>query len=400
MDLPYLTPNAAKTAAQAGDVINVLPGNYTITSSIAKNGVNWFGYPGATFSRTVTDGVGGGIFDDLNVAMSFKVDGHLNLVHTTGTTGTDQCFAVILYNSGSTAHVRCSTIICDGTDDTSNGAVLTVDGHLFLEADHIEHRGMGYTLYWVNGNLFVRAKKVKSNFNVTVSSDVQTTPTGKFWVQADEIVGGTAQNNAVIGDGSSNASAQTWIRTLEIRNEGSGPAVSAQGLGKLYVEAQKISNVTDSTLAMSNGKTWIKSMKITNGASNSIILVSGASAEAYVECQHLEQVGTGLNISSGTLYLTSQTMTGTGGTGITISGGTAHISGLTVDTSGSSVVCPVSKTGGVLVLKNCALRSNNARNTISSTSAQTVIAYGCYGSTAVHSNVTVSGNLTIGSYVI
>jgi hypothetical protein len=53
LNKPYLTLLAAQTAASIGDTIVVYPGTYT-TGALGKNRVNWYFFPGAQVSFTVT----------------------------------------------------------------------------------------------------------------------------------------------------------------------------------------------------------------------------------------------------------------------------------------------------------------------------------------------------------
>ena len=52
-DRPFLQLNAARTAAQAGDTIVVLPGSYLPTAPLLKNGVNWHFHAGAIVQETL-----------------------------------------------------------------------------------------------------------------------------------------------------------------------------------------------------------------------------------------------------------------------------------------------------------------------------------------------------------
>ncbi len=70
---PYLTLAAAKAAATSGDLVIVLPGTYTPTTSILKNGVNWHFEAGATVSLVGSSNVG--ILDDQNSAVTCTISG-------------------------------------------------------------------------------------------------------------------------------------------------------------------------------------------------------------------------------------------------------------------------------------------------------------------------------------
>lgn len=72
-DKPFATPAAAVAAATAGNLIHVRPGTYNITTTLAKNGVNWYLDDGVIFEN-VTNGLA--VFDDGGTAMTFDVTGY------------------------------------------------------------------------------------------------------------------------------------------------------------------------------------------------------------------------------------------------------------------------------------------------------------------------------------
>lgn len=69
IDKPYLTLAAAKAAASSGDVIEVRPGDYAATESLAKVGVSWFFQPGSVVTVT------GSVLWQFNSAGSYGVFG-------------------------------------------------------------------------------------------------------------------------------------------------------------------------------------------------------------------------------------------------------------------------------------------------------------------------------------
>lgn len=75
MQLPYLTLSAAKTAAQSGDTVVVLPGTYN-EKNLAKNGVNWHFFNGAVIAYS--GGASGGVFDTgyAGGACTFMISGN------------------------------------------------------------------------------------------------------------------------------------------------------------------------------------------------------------------------------------------------------------------------------------------------------------------------------------
>lgn len=76
---PFLTVEAAVAVAQAGDLIKIFPGTYTITSNIAKDGVSYYLEPGAVLIKTTS----GNMFDTTGFTTSFDVFGYGEFRKTT-----------------------------------------------------------------------------------------------------------------------------------------------------------------------------------------------------------------------------------------------------------------------------------------------------------------------------
>jgi hypothetical protein len=95
--LPFLTIQAAKTAALVGDLIYVSAGSYTDTA-IQKNGVFYYFEMGAVVNST------GKIWDTEFVAASFRVRGYGRFVST---------LFPIVSNTASDVDIECDSIISD-----------------------------------------------------------------------------------------------------------------------------------------------------------------------------------------------------------------------------------------------------------------------------------------------
>jgi hypothetical protein len=67
---PYLTLTNAQQQATAGQLIEVLPGNYTTQNRLGKNGVNWLFHDGVTVTNLVSE-----IFGDNGVAITNSITG-------------------------------------------------------------------------------------------------------------------------------------------------------------------------------------------------------------------------------------------------------------------------------------------------------------------------------------
>src|SRR5678815_438840 len=148
----------AKAAAVSGDTIIVGPGNYKITSSLAKNGVNWQFMAGASVTRA--DESEGAVWDDRNLAMSFSVTGYADFARITTSERIRSLVVRVRHPS--------SVISIQGRDFTALGPVAgkadasvlrLEDGRVVLEGRNLTAKSNrnGYTLWWFNGSGVVRA---------------------------------------------------------------------------------------------------------------------------------------------------------------------------------------------------------------------------------------------------
>jgi len=398
-DKPYLTLAAAKAAASSGDLVHVGPGTYTVTTNLAKDGVNWYFEQGASVSM-VQDGEFG-MFDDEDTAMSFSVGGFGEFHMTSASEDFSFVHAITTRNDGTNIKVTGKSVLAStsagptfGSD--SSGAVAGIKGALEVNFDTIESDGFGYCVYWDNGPMHVNARRIVGWGNgAVVASPLPDAMTGKLWVQADEIsCAWDGGSTIAISCQAQNPLAQVWIRALEISRTGTGPAVINQG-GKLYVEAQKIvASASESFKSINVGskpQSWITAQKMTGGSK----LVEMIDGTAYIDCPHLEEGASqtvGVDVQGGTLYLNSQTMTAVNGDGVTISGGICNISGLTIDTSGTATKNPIIKSGGTLTLNSCTLIAEATRKSVAGSS----VSFASNGSKCFQplaATVTVQGNM-------
>jgi hypothetical protein len=119
LGIPFKTLAAAKTAAQSGDTILVLPGVYN-ENNLAKNGVNWHFFAGANVQFSASGS--GGIFDTASVgaACSFKVTGQ-GVFETTN--GSFTAPAIKLAYSGDNAVIECDSVSSRGIAINNSGSV-------------------------------------------------------------------------------------------------------------------------------------------------------------------------------------------------------------------------------------------------------------------------------------
>jgi len=399
-DLPFLTPEAARDAAVSGDSIEVLAGSYTTATSLAKNGVNWFGYPGAAIS--MVNGTGRGIFDDNNTAVTCQVAGAFDLsVSDDGSGFTGPYGVASTRNVGSDIRIVCNSMVAASTVDNPalNACVWGFNGRLIVKANTMTG-DISNCLYWENGDMFIECPVIRSVNVSAIATISDDAPTGKFWVSGQDILtSGIAAGTPTVFVSGSDTTAQVWINALEIRNAGTdGPGIQSDGASKLYVTAQKVGGSGDGNgVLVNNGQCWITAQKIAGGGTG-VVRVDGGTA--FVNCLQIEPgaADAAIDVTGGSLVYQGDVAT-IDGDGITISGGTARINGLAINTAASATSSPVVKSGGTLILNSCSLVAEATQDSIEAATAQSVVSYASYANTATDVNVTIDGLLTVGAYV-
>lgn len=402
-DKPFLSLAAASAAAFAGDLVRVGPGIYTVTGSVAKDGVDWYFEEGATVTMNMD--LVTGAFDDGGTIMSFNVDGYGDFSQTAqAPASTDFVAIVASRNAGSDIHFRCRSLRAEqavgGSD--SSGCAIVQGGSLVLDADNITGVSSAYGLYWENGDFKTNVRKLSSDTIGSISTAGGSAPTGKFWVNAVEITGDG--DGGCINTSDANTSLQIWVVATEIRANGAnGNAVSHNGTSKLYVTAQKIIGGTGAIAVncTGGGQLWARAEKISAGAT----IVACTSGTLHCSALHWEEADatttSGFTVAGGTLNITGGLLTLTAGNGITISSGTGRFTGVTINTTASNAKNPVTKSGGTLILDRCVLVAESTRDSITAGTSQTVVNYASKANKAKNVNITVTVDaLTVDAAVV
>lgn len=406
---PFATLGAAKSAASSGDTILVGPGSYSITASLAKNGVNWWFSPGASVMRS--DDNAEGIWDDGGSAMQFTVDGAGDF--------TQRNFvgfnAINCSHADSVIVIRVRNLTSHADGDGNVNLINSSAGKLFVSFNEAlcDDGGAGgggdnHGVWWLNGEMHVEGKRLycPTGGYYGVGGSVSATPTGDGFVNIDEIVSDQAPIYTTSG---TDTAAALWVRTQVAKNVGaSGLGVVASGNNRLYVTAQKIFGTvacngsgsplfyleSDKVSAVANG---------TNGGEN-LLQIALAGAVARITVRHWDvngHTGDTMTVSAGSVELRGGDLVAGTAKGMIISGGTSRAQGLRIDTSGSSSQNPVTKSGGTLVLDGCTLVAEGTRDSITSGTAQNVKVYnGTVTNRAKNANITIQvGSLTVDSNV-
>jgi hypothetical protein len=156
LDKPFLTVQAAITAASSGDLVYVYPGTYS-ESIILKDGVNIYLTDGATISnnalKTVTDN---------NVAVTCVIDGYGQILNTTVGTG----YAIDIRNASSDITIRAKYVECTATSGASlyifNGTV-----RYDVTKTYSKNGGSNQTVYVNAGTAYLKGEFI-SDLDYTV----------------------------------------------------------------------------------------------------------------------------------------------------------------------------------------------------------------------------------------
>lgn len=131
---------AARTAATSGEIIYVnSSGTYLTTTSLAKDGVNWYFGPGVTISNATTS-----VFE-VATGMSFTISGAGEFFCTAAATP-----AVHINHASADVKIDCASIRSDGGG--SSPALKMNAGLLRLRASRIIE-SVGYDAIWHNGGI-------------------------------------------------------------------------------------------------------------------------------------------------------------------------------------------------------------------------------------------------------
>lgn len=398
---PFLTPAAARTAASSGDTIHVLPGSYSISASLAKDGVNWHFYAGASVTYahdTNTDG----IWDDGGAAMSFKVSGRGSFVRST--TNDFLAFSLIeCSNSSSVISIEADSLTSTAGSDGICSAVTGSAGTIDVTARTItQSGGNSYAVWWTNGTMRVRARRITSGYAAVVSA-CDNSPTGDGHVAAEEIYG-------LISGAGTNTTAAFWVRANIIKQtvaaSVSAITTSASAGNRLYVECQKVFG----SMQCNGGLLYVRTDKvsaITNGTSLSpaLLYVTGGTARIKSD-PHLDPAtftGNMMKVTGGILRLQGGDYTAVAGAqGFEHTGGTSRLMGTTINTLATNTAFnPAVVSGSGLILDRCTLIANTSTNSVISGGANTITAYATKVNVAKHSNVTVNVDaLTVDANVV
>ncbi len=250
---PYLTINAAVTAAASKDVIVVYPGDYTETSAISLAKSNNFEFIGKGNLWNV--GSGTKIFDEGNVGIR-------SVIHASGWTFSDR-----LHNQSILYLLHASTVVItvdsassssntygvqnDTANLTINGNIISssFDGTIYLQGGTItvtanevystSAASAGRCLYADHGSMYAYVKRIFANKvgSGAIKTDNLLT-TDHFYVEAEKITSGTGSGWTIWFDG---ASLDIHVKAQYVEGWGSCQCVSS-GSCRVIAQIDEIHN--------------------------------------------------------------------------------------------------------------------------------------------------------------
>ncbi len=278
---------AAATGAVSGDTVIVGPGTYTVTGSIAKNGVNWWGPGGVTIQRI--DAADGFIFD-ASGGKSFTVGGSMNFLRTIPTDNATTIVGTGVLKMGADAGTvsfhfgKADLQITAATgDNIVAGAAITVrGGRLHASGDWISNTDPltgSYSIWWEDGTANFDVRYLSSITDGSLSGQCATSvilpgATGHLRINAQEIYAdgeGDAINTSVA---SGTPTVAVWVTCNTLIG-----GLSVTG-GKTYITAQKVIG----PISCLGGKLYLDLLKQGNALVTAApyILVSGGTVYARV----------------------------------------------------------------------------------------------------------------------
>lgn len=409
---PFQTLSAAKDEAVYGDLIFVRPGEYD-EKNLLKDGVNWHFEAGANVIYTGASN--GSIFDDgpngSNGPITCIIDGSGIFRWTNDFDSASQHFAVVhIQNQDSNVVIRGCRIDQLGNNFQYGWTVLQEDGMLKVSmSDMISSPGGAYNLGWFGGTGWINALSITGK-GVAITW-IGSSVGGNFYVTSSLIE--TTDSDFLISTETEDTIGALWVESLVIKGNASSGLIHGVS-GKVYITSQKVWNTNSSgpVINCQGFILWMTAQKITSH-SGFIFVCEGASGTVNLDVQQYESMligptpgsyasiyneGADLIIHGGIITISNP---GNVQRGLDHVAGTTRALGLVIRSSGNDQTnsYPVNISSSGLILDHCTLISPSGCDSINASSSQSVTSLGSYTNTDVGINVTVQGDLNVGTYV-
>lgn len=429
IDKPFLTINAAKNVAQAGDTIFVGPGLYN-ENNLLTNGVNYI-LDGVTLYWMMTDATATGsrgIFDDRWTGPTTNsITGNFDIICSNGTNyivddihaptsaGSTQSFGgIVITNATTYFNIEGRRFFTENYAVTY-AAICAVNGESHFKFDSLtpirdtlstpytiegeeasqELSQQGSGVLWILGELYVDIKHIGRVGQYSFwPEEPAGLHTNNMWVNCELV-------EAKIYNLASSPTYRSWYNIKELKTvEENGAALDIYG-GAVYYKGDKISDTRAAGINIGsiagNTKAWIEVQKVgTKSLGLTVNASGGKTTEAYVNIMHFEDNGGATNfiaVNGGSAWIEGQYGLMTNGGCVYHTGGNATIKGYTFDTrtTDSATKRPVTVTANGLRLQDCILLAPTSANSIYAPTAKNVGIYGhVMGSKTNSPNITLT----------
>lgn len=417
-DKPFLTLAAARTAATSGDTIFVRPGNYSVTTNLLKNGVNWEFSPGATVTKTDTGNAG--LFDDssngANEPVTCVIGGNGSFYTSGIPADTIANSGVIrVTNASSNIVLHAETISANETTTThASPAIFQSEGDLSVFSNKIN--GNVSAIWWEGGELYVRANEATckgEDYGTLYLLNVSGI-NGRAWLDIQRWEA-THINAFSLGGLDVADVAQIWIFFKEMIAPAGGFFADSDCGGKWYLNGQKISITGTATADDSINKGIFRGNNLGAGSrtlqiwANVQKLSGRVCGMQFIGRLNLDvlQIEDTTGETFSMFYMAYGELNARIGEWLGVTGdgfrfeavAKAHIESLTMDLSavaGSNPITIVTSDPSVITLDaNVKLIAASGRDSIETTDPQTVYCWDPWFNTNPDANVTVEGNFNL-----
>jgi hypothetical protein len=389
----YKTLGAAKTNANPGDTICVLPAVYP-ENNLMKSNVSYHFFAGAVVSNTVPTNTapGWGIFDDrpAGAAGPFTVTGGGEFIfRNSNPANSSSLGAIALTNPISRLTLKGKRLIGSSRDTVffnliyvANCQMATIEleemSDTFEQWSDLDPMSPTFTasgangIYWESGEMHCQIGRNLSSRYCIWSRDIGNT-TNSLYYKGNLMVSSNLVTLYAQGGSAARGNLRTWVDCLELY----GSAITVSGLGavKMYVTAQKISS--GDTAIDASCELWLNAQKVSAAGKwvNKLVVGGGGLSvqNAFIQVQQFEDLGTGMaegifNSSTNDLHIIGGKIKGNGSFGTLVKhAGTGRtiLDGMTVDGSaGGASGYPVTVSSNGLIVRSSRILAGSAPESI------------------------------------
>lgn len=404
---PYKTLTAAKNIAISGDLIKVGPGIYN-EENICKSNVSIYFENGAKIFYT---GTGQSIISDRDGPLiNNSIKGYGVFIYSgSGSNGLgNESGPLILRNPLSNFYIEGTSLSNLSRFGNANWGIWTENCKVNCFFDEITLGDNSYGVGWKEGILSVSSSIISGGALGAIGYGLGNS--GDMYIQSNYIVSNSSAVPTVSCDGMGEF-ATIWVNSQKIENlHEDGYVIDLiGGVGKLYINSNKLFGSYILRTNVNGGSTWITSQKATSKKTN---ILEHYGGNLYLESQQYEILG------SNNFYLPNVFVfyNDNGNTfarvingnlkyegienliGIYYGGGDVIIENFKINFSNSNInTNPIFLSENNLVLSNCLLIAQNQTNCITSSDNKNIKIYGqCVSNTQPDLNI----NILIGSLLV